>query len=151
MAACLPIMKPFYAYFHSLYTGTPTTLGRRGRHHRPSHTQSTFSSNSNSHQGLWHRLRSLRSTRTTLPLPDNHNNNDNIELNLVEEGMDDLPANAERAKRSVLTMPERARDRESGVGTDLPIQGAIEKKVVFGYEEGFWPAGGKEKRREYWG
>ncbi|KAL8879910.1 MAG: hypothetical protein Q9198_002572 [Flavoplaca austrocitrina] len=71
IAACLPIMKPLYAYLRSLYIGIPLERHRR----RSNQTHSNFSS-SRSHRA-WYRLRSSRS----LILPrraSKHKGNDTI-------------------------------------------------------------------------
>ncbi|KAL8632582.1 hypothetical protein Q9189_001734 [Teloschistes chrysophthalmus] len=140
IAACLPIMKPFYNYIHGLFTGSPTTLGRHHRRHHhhplaghypPDHT---YSSATSSHHGLWHRLRSFRSTtKTTLALPPSDNNHDHDDGNDDGKGLR-VGGGGGVGTTSIesVRMPERA-----SRSMELPIQGGgIEKKVEFGFVEG---------------
>ncbi|KAL9001821.1 MAG: hypothetical protein Q9180_010007, partial [Flavoplaca navasiana] len=132
IAACLPIMKPLYAYLRSLYTGIPLE-----HHRRPSNqTHSNFSS-SRSHRA-WYRLRSSRS----LILPRRASKHKGIETNVGGNGDDTKGQGSTELGRQCTwrhplpEMPWRGLARkEAESELELPMQG-IEKRVDFSVDVG---------------
>ncbi|KAL8836983.1 MAG: hypothetical protein Q9176_005984 [Flavoplaca citrina] len=134
IAACLPIMKPLYAYLRSLYTGIPLERHRR----RSNQTHSNFSS-SRSHRA-WYRLRSSRS----LILPrraSKHKGNDTIVGanggGVGTKGQGSTELGRQYTWRHPLPeMSWRGFGKDKGDSeVELPMQG-IDKRVDFSVDAG---------------
>ncbi|KAL8889331.1 MAG: hypothetical protein Q9215_003360 [Flavoplaca cf. flavocitrina] len=134
IAACLPIMKPLYAYLRSLYTGIPLEHHRR----RSNQTHSNFSS-SRSHRASY-RLRSSRSL--ILPRRASKNKGDDMIVDANGGGVGTKGQGSTELRRQYTwrhplpDMSWRGFGKDKGDSeVELPMQG-IEKRVDFSVDAG---------------
>ncbi|KAL8992892.1 MAG: hypothetical protein Q9169_006757 [Polycauliona sp. 2 TL-2023] len=139
IAACLPIMKPLYAYLHSLYTGVPLE--------RPRRTSTQTRSSSRTHRA-WYRLRTSRSVilprRASQPQLQA-----TAGTGTTKEGSVGSSNRQYTWRNPLPEMPWRGfRGRQgqegSSEGLELPMQG-IEKRVDFSVDTGSVREGSRDE------